>query len=361
MILTLKELRTLPKVELHRHIEGSMRVETLRELAAKKNLDRYPYRDPNTFRNVVSMSRNDTPDFLRFLSKFINVWYSSLDDVERIGYESVVDVYNEGVIYYELRFSPEHYAVENDYAREKVVARLIRGAQRAMKELKGIEVRFIFTLNRMKQKPKDMEYLIDIAKEFHTEGVAGLDLAGDEINYPARDFTNVFKKVKEAGLFGITIHAGEVVPPSSIWDSITYLYADRIGHGVTSIQDEKLIDYLIEHDITLEQCFNSNLQTAAIADIQKHPFPELYKKGVNVTICTDDPTVQQTDLNDDYYIANKIFEFSFDDFKKVNLTALDAAYLPEEKKGFLKKRYVHLFEKAQKAIEAKAMNATHAE
>jgi adenosine deaminase len=257
-----------------------------------------------------------------------------------------------------MRFSPEHYAFINGFPREKVIERIVRGVRRAEKKHKGIEVNFLLTLNRMKQKPKEMLYLIDMAKDFHKDGMAGIDLAGDEINFPAKDFKSVFKRAKDSGLFGMTIHAGEAVGPESMWDAINHLYADRIGHGVAAIQDEKLIDYLRDKKIALEQCFTSNIQTGAVSSLKKHPFPKLYEKGVYVTICTDDPTVQQASLNDDYYIASKQFKFGLDDFKAVNLHAIESAFMSDEKKAKLKKRYLKAFDEAALEIEEGRNNAT---
>lgn len=344
-MVRLSDIKHLPKIELHRHIEGAMRPETLREFAAKKQIDNYPYQNASEFKKVVTFEKNHAPDFLYFLSKFINVWYSSLDDVERVAYECVEDVYNEGVLYYELRCSPEHYAIENNYPRDKVLSRILSGIHRFERGHKDIKVKLLLTFNRMKQSAKEMLSLLDMLKDFKNEGVVGVDLAGDEINYPAKDFAKVFEEAKKSG-FKVTIHAGEAVGPFSIWDSINYLLADRIGHGVASIQDEKLIEYLIENKIALEQCFTSNILTGAVKDIKTHPFPKLYEAGVPVTICTDDPTIQQSTLNDDYYIASKEFKFSFEDYKKVNLNAIDLSFLDDKDKDALRKRYIKKFDAA---------------
>lgn len=348
-----KTLMLLPKIELHRHLEGAMRPETLREFAAKKKLSQYPYTSPKKFKSVVTITKGDKPDFLYFLSKFINVWYSSLKDVERVAFEAVEDAAKDNVLYFEMRFSPEHYAFVNNFKRDAVVNAVIAGARRAEKKYKHITVKYLMTLNRQKQTVREMEYLFDMAKTFHFDGMAGIDLAGDELNYPAKQFKGIFRKIKDAGLFGITIHAGEVVGPFSMWDAIKYLNADRIGHGVAAIKDKKLMQYLTEHDITLEQCPTSNLQTGAASSIASHPFPHFYKANVPVALATDDPSIEDITLSDDYEIAANHFSFGLEEFKQVNLNAIKAAFLSFTEKEKLKERYLAAFA----AVEKKAARA----
>ncbi|MBI4979292.1 MAG: adenosine deaminase [Spirochaetes bacterium] len=348
-----KHTQQMPKIELHRHLEGAMRTETLRRFAAKKKLTAYHYQNPAQFRKHVEIGKNDKKDLLFFLSKFINVWYSSLEDVAQVAYESVEDAAKDNVLYYEMRFNPEHYAFVNNFKRDVVARTVIESARKAQKKYKNIDVKFLFTLNRGKQTIRDMEYMFDIAKSFNIDGLIGIDLAGDETNFPAKQFKQFFKKVKDAGLFGITIHAGECVGPFSVWDAIHYLHADRIGHGVAVSKDKKLFDYVVEHDITLEQCLTSNLQTGAVADIETHPFPKFYHGGVNATLNTDDPSIERITLSDDYAIAAKTFKFSIEDFKQINLNAIKASFLGFTDKEKLKERYLSAFAQFEKSIAKK--------
>jgi len=167
-----------------------------------------------------------------------------------------------------------------------------------------------------------------------------IDLAGDETNFPPELFVRLFSTVKSDGLFGSTIHAGEVSPSRQIWESIELLGADRIGHGVSAIHDPELQKLLADRGITLEQCITSNYQTGAWADESTHPLGRLFRQGVPVTINSDDPFIQSTDLSEDYHKAARYFAFDMDDFVKLNLGALEAAFLPGSEREQLKGRYL---------------------
>lgn len=337
-MLSKKKLIEFPKIELHRHIEGAMRVDTLREFATKKNIREYPYKNKKSFKEAVTMGYHE-PDFLYFLSKFINIWYSSLKDIERVAYEYTEDAAKENIIYIELRINPDHYAAVNNFNRSDVIDAVIKGVNKAKKLYKDIEIKYLFTLNRGKHTKKDMKDLISIALERHGDGICGIDLAGDEIHYPAKDYSDIFKKIKNTDKLGITVHAGETTDPKSIWDAINYLYATRIGHGVKSIFDDKLIKYEIENEITLELCPTSNIKTGAVNSIKNHPFKKMYDIGIMTTLNSDDPTIQSSSLTDDYFILHKYFNFNIEDFKKLNIIAIKKSFQTDDKKSKLIKKY----------------------
>lgn len=327
-----KAYADFPKIELHRHIEGSMRVDTLREMASKKNLTEYCYDDIKKFKDIVTFG-DHKPDFSYFLSKFINIWYSSLEDIERIAFECVEDAYKDKVIYMEIRVNLDHYAAVNNFNQNDVFESINHGVKRAEKKYNNnIKVKYIFTLNRGKHSIGQMEKLVTIAKERQSDGVCGIDLAGDEVNYPAKDFAKLFENIKNTTSLGISIHAGETTNSASVWDAINYLHADRIGHGVKSIEDEKLIKYEIDNKIALELCPISNLKTGAVKDIESHPFQKLYEKGVIVTLNSDDPTIQSSVLTDDYVLLNKIFGFSENDFIAFNTNSIKSSFSNDEEK-----------------------------
>ena len=152
--------------------------------------------------------------------------------------------------------------------------------------------------------------------------------------------TKFFRTVKEDGVYGTTIHAGEVSPAEQVWESIDRLHAGRIGHGTSTIDDEALQKRLIDEGIVLEQCITSNYQTGSWVDEQNHPLGRLYRSGVPVTINSDDPTIQDTDLTDDYIKACSYFDLSFDDLEKLNLIAIEGAFLPDREKSELRKKYL---------------------
>lgn len=331
----------MPKVELHRHLEGAFHLETLFSLSKRNGVD-VP-RDFAGFKRAVQFPKDAEPDFLKFLSLFRNDWYSSMDDVAEITYQSVLHFREENLYYTELRFSPEHFALHNNFDRNEVTRTVIDAANSAAEEI-GLEIRYLITFNRMKQSQEGMGVLYDQIRELRIPAIVGIDLAGDEKNYPPQLFVDFFNRVKRDGQYGITIHAGEVTEPAQIWAAIDDLHAMRIGHGTSSIQDKRLQKALIERNIALEQCLTSNHQTGSWIDVATHPMGELFRRGVPVTICSDDPFIQDADLTDDYALAHKNFGFTTDDFRLANLTALRCAFLPAAERVALIRGYEERFE-----------------
>lgn len=330
-------MRSFPKIELHRHLEGTFALKTLHEIAMKNKLPLS--RNFNEFKSQVQFPRDEGPDFLKFLSKFRTDWYRSVEDVERVVFDSVSELTNDGIFYIELRFSPEHFALQNDFDRIMIMKLIIDTANRAARE-SAVNIKYLLTFNRNKQDQDEMIALYKRIREIRHPDVVGVDLAGDETNFPPELFTRFFDLVKQDGLYRATIHAGEVSPPQQIWDAIQLLHADRIGHGTSSISDPKLQSYLREHKIALEQCITSNYQTGSWADEEHHPLGELYRNNVPVTINSDDPFIQDTDLTDDYVKAAKYFRLSIDDLVKLNMIALETSFLSDEEKMRLGQEYV---------------------
>jgi adenosine deaminase len=319
-------LKHLPKVELHRHLEGTFPVDKLHELSVKNNLDRP--RDFEAFKREVQFPKDSSPDFLTFLTKFRNDWYRSLEDVYFIAYHSVKELTSDGLLYCELRFSPEHFALENDFDRGEITRLIVEAGNKAAAET-GLHIRYLLTFNRSKQSSAEMVALYDRLKTLELPEIVGIDLAGDEINYPPELFRDFFDRVVSDGLYRSTIHAGEVTESQHIWEAIRHLHADRIGHGTSAIDDPALQDYLTQQRIALELCITSNYQTGSWADERNHPIGTLFRRGVPVTLNSDDPFIQNTDLTDDYIKAIRYFDFSLEDLVRLNLNALEAAFLPE--------------------------------
>jgi adenosine deaminase len=324
-LLDKKVMLAFPKVELHRHLEGTFPVGRLFELSLKNNLDRP--RDFEAFRREVQFPKDSGPDFLAFLARFRNDWYRSHDDVYFITYHSVRDLVDDGLFYCELRFSPEHFSLENDFDRAEITKLIVAAGCRAAEET-GLHLRYLLTFNRSKQSAREMIALYDRLKELGLPEIVGIDLAGDEVNYPPEQFREFFRRVSEDGLYQATIHAGEVSPSAQIWEAIRSLDAARIGHGTSAVDDPPLQEMLKEKGIALEMCITSNFQTGSWADERNHPIGQLYRHGVPVTLNSDDPFIQSTDLTDDYIKAVRYFDFSLQDLVNLNLTALRSSFLP---------------------------------
>ncbi len=333
-------MKTFPKIELHRHLEGTFALTTMHKMAMKNKLP-LP-RDFAAFKQEVQFPRNSEPDFLLFLSKFRTDWYKTLDDVYQVVYDAIRELVVDGIFYIEMRFSPEHYALQNGFDRKEITKIVIGAGNKAAAEI-GVYIKYLITFNRNKQNAEQMTSLYKELQKLDVPDVVGVDLAGDELNFPPELFTSFFDVIKSDGVYRSTIHAGEVTPASQIWDAIKLLHAARIGHGTSAINDVKLQAYLRENSIALEQCITSNHQTGSWIDEQRHPMGELYRNRVPVTINSDDPFIQNTDLTDDYIKAVKYFGFGVDDLLKMNMTALETSFLPETQKMKLAQEYMARF------------------
>lgn len=329
-------MKHFPKIELHRHLEGTFAPATLHRIAMKNGL---PYSSVlNEFKKDIQFPKDSEPDFLKFLSKFKNDWYRSHQDVYDIVHDSVLDFKNDGLFYIELRFSPEHFALQNDFDRLEITRLVIEAANKAAKTT-GVRIKYLITFNRGKQNQYEMLELYEAIKKLNLPEIVGMDLAGDETGFPPENFTGFFEAVHKDGM-AATIHAGEVSPSSQIWDSINLLKASRIGHGTSTIDDPKLQETLKRKGIVLEQCITSNYQTGSWVDQNNHPLGRLYKLGVPVSINSDDPTIQDTDLTDDYIKAVSFFDLSFDDLVALNLIAVAGTFLSTDEKSQLEKDYL---------------------
>lgn len=329
-------MQHFPKIELHRHLEGTFSVPTLYKIAQKNNIGLSS--DYAEFQAQVQFPRDSKPDFQNFLSKFRNDWYRSHQDVEDIVYHSVREMADDGIFYIELRFSPEHFSAHNDFNREEITRLVIASANKAAADA-GFMIRYLLTFNRSKQNQHEMIKLYDTMREMNIPEIIGIDLAGDETKNPPEQFDEFFAHVKKDNKYKITIHAGEVSPAQQIWYAIEHLHADRIGHGVSAIHDPELQQRLIDLDVSLEQCITSNYQTGSWADLTNHPLGALYRAGVPVTINSDDPHIQDTDLTDDYIKAVDFFDLDVDDLVKLNHTAIRTSFLSESAKQELMQDY----------------------
>lgn len=329
-------MKEFPKIELHRHLEGTFALPTLHRIAKKNGLG---YSDDMTeFKKAVQFPRDSEPDFLTFLSKFKNDWYRSHQDVWDVVHDSVLGFKDDGLFYIELRFSPEHFAFYNDFDRMEITRLVIDAANKAAGEI-GVRIRYLITFNRGKQDQYQMIDLYRAIRDLEIPEIVGLDLAGDETQYPPESFSEFFKTIKDEGIYRATIHAGEVTPSDQIWAAINLLHASRIGHGTSSIDDPKLQELLKNDGIVLEQCITSNYQTGSWADEPNHPLGRLYRNGIPVTINSDDPTIQDTDLTDDYIKACDYFDLSIDDLIRLNEVAIDGTFLAPPEQEELRSAY----------------------
>jgi len=340
-------LSKLPKIEVHRHLEGTYPIESLFRMAQKNELD-VPA-DLESFKKAFQFPKNHEPDFLLFLSKFKKFWYKSIEDVAGIAYDSVKSFKEDGLHYIELRFNPLHFTELTGLNPKNVTKSIIDSSNAAASEI-GLEIRYLLTFNRSVQTASEMLKTYKNLLEIDLTGVVGIDLAGDEINYPPEMFPEFFDVVKKDGYFKIDIHAGEVTDSQNMWVSIDQLHTDRIGHGVAAVNDKKLQAFLKKNNIFLAQCITSNYQTGAWKDEKTHPIKPLTEAGVPITLASDDPTIQDSLLIDDYEKAIDYFDWDINSLIESNIKSVDACFLTEPEKSDLLNSYTDAVEKFKLAF-----------
>jgi adenosine deaminase len=329
-------LRVMPKIDLHRHMEGSLRLETLTEVAREHGVD-LPTYDIEELRPYVQVT-DDLPDFYNFLGKMelLRRFYSANEAVERVAYEAIVDASRDGIQYLELRVSPAGKQISPEAVMECVV----KARQRAMREY-PIQVNLLVTVVREFGLAVAGEVL-ELALAYQDRGVVGLDLAGHERTHPAAPFAGHFQRARQAGLH-LTVHAGEIGGADNVRQAVELLEAERIGHGVRAIEDHRVVRVLRERHIALEVCPTSNLQTGVIRAFTQHPLRDLFHLAVPVTINTDDPSVSDTTLTDEYLVAIETMGFTLPEIQQTILTAARVAFLPADEKQALLDRFEGYF------------------
>ncbi|QTH63818.1 adenosine deaminase [Psychrosphaera ytuae] len=323
--------KQLPLVDLHRHLDGNIAPKSVWELAQKHNIE-LPGNSLEEFTPHAQI-QGQTSDLLAFLEKLdygVSV-LADFDAVYRVAYENVADAKAQQLDYTELRFSPHYMAMAFNLDMTELV-NVVADAVAAGSRDFGVKTNLIGILSRTFGTETCMKELDAILA--HKDKVIALDLAGDELNFPATQFVDHFKKARDAGL-QITVHAGEAAGPESIWDAINLLGATRIGHGVAAIKDMKLMDYLVENTISIESCPTSNYQTATISDIRQHPLRTFFDHGVNVFLNTDDPAVSNIDILNEYKVAQEILGFNSEELSQIQRNGVKAAFLSDTEKQAL--------------------------
>jgi adenosine deaminase len=319
---------SLPKVELHRHLEGSLRFETVRELARAHGMDLPATQE---LRGMVQIQEDEPLNFQNFLSKFstLRLFYRSPEIIGRITREAIADAASDNVRYLELRFTPAALSKAQGFPLAQVMDWVIEGARQAEIEF-GVITRLIASVNRHEGLPlaAQVSYL---AAERQGGGIVGLDLAGDEMGYPAGPFAKIFRSAQQKGLH-ITVHAGEWSTGENITQAIEELGAERIGHGARVLESSRAIDLALERGTAFESCVTSNYQSGVVADVSAHPLPLMLSEGLNVTINTDDPSISQIDLSNEYRLVCEEFGLTLFELRQRVLSAARAAFLSDEER-----------------------------
>lgn len=312
------------RLELHLHLDGSLRPETVWDLAVKQGI-RLPVNSPEEVR-----FRMRVPEDCKTLDEYLERFALPLlvlqeeDAIERVAFELVEDLAKAGLDYAEIRFAPQ-LSVKQGLSQNAVTEAAIRGVARGMEAYPGIRAGLILCCMRGDTNEELNLQTVDTVKKYLGDIVCAVDIAGAEGQFPTELFKKVFDRANEYQL-PMTIHAGEVGGPDSIRTALSY-GTKRIGHGVAAIKDETLIKELIEKNITLEVCVTSNYHTKIAKTLAAHPIRRLFDAGVKVTVNSDNMTASDTHLQKELEILRSVFKFTDKEIERLQENAWDARFL----------------------------------
>ena len=334
MKITHALLKRLPKVELHCHLDGSLRVPTILDLAKKDKVTLATSSSEELSKLlVIGKTRGSLEDYIKRFDITLSVMQTP-QALSRTAYELIEDVAKENVRYIEIRYSPILHTGKGMTMGESVEA-VRNGLKRGQKDF-GVKSGIIVCGIRNISAAASLK-LADLTVRYKNKGVVGFDLAGSEENFPAKDHQEAFYMILNNNI-NATIHAGEAYGPSSIHQAIHHCGAHRIGHGTRLKENKDLMNYVNDHRITLEICLTSNWQTRSIRSLKYHPLKYYYDQGIRVTINTDNRLMSGTTLTKEFLLAHKLFGFKLHDFREMIIMAMKSAFIPyAERKQLIRK------------------------
>ena len=301
---------TLPLTDIHRHLDGNIRPQTILELGRQYNIS-LPAQSLETLIPHVQVIANE-PDLVSFLTKLdwgVKV-LASLDACRRVAFENIEDAARNGLHYVELRFSPGYMAMAHQLPVAGVVEAVIDGVREGCRTF-GVQAKLIGIMSRTFGEAACQQELEAFLA--HRDQITALDLAGDELGFPGSLFLSHFNRARELG-------------------------AERIGHGVKAIEDRALMDFLAEQQIGIESCLTSNIQTSTVADLAAHPLKTFLEHGIRASINTDDPGVQGVDIIHEYTVAAPAAGLSREQIRQAQINGLEMAFLSAEEKRALREK-----------------------
>ncbi len=328
-------VKEVPKVLLHDHLDGGLRPSTVIELANEIKYKKLPTTDPGELGDWFHRGANKG-SLVEFLQGFEHTCavMQTKESLERVAYEMMEDMKNDGVCYVETRFAPVFHLSKGLYF-DDVVKAVLNGLEKGKKDF---GVGFGLILCGMRNMTNTLE-IAELAVNYRNMGVVGFDLAGEEGGYPPKKHLEAFQFIQRAN-FNITIHAGEAFGKESIWQALQWCGGHRIGHA-TRLKDDIVLDengkvvkfgelaqYILDKRIPLEICLLSNLHTGAIDKLENHPFGYLYKEKFRVTINTDDRLMSDTTLTKEFLTAIKYFNLNLEDIEKITINSMKSAFIP---------------------------------
>jgi len=324
-------IRDLPKVELHLHLEGAIPLYTLLQLIEKYS--------GKGFITLQELEQNFIyTDFIHFL----DIWYwknsfiREYEDYQFIAEQVAFSLAEQNIRYAEIYFTPSDFS-KNDSQPQEIAIAIRRGLD---KYSDSITTKLIPDLVR-DNNPKTQ--LLEQLYEVKDQGLIGIGLGGDEASSPPKLFTEVYQKAKKMG-FNTTCHAGEAAGPDYIWQAIRDLKADRIGHGTSAYKDPDLVQYLIDNQIPVEMCPISNVRTASVTSLKEHPIYHFYKKGMLVSVNTDDPKMFNTTIENEYLSLIETFNLDLSDIYNLAQNSIKSAWCSKPLKNTLSKELSFYFD-----------------
>lgn len=325
--------RDIPLIDLHRHLDGNVRLTTILDVARTYGI-RLPANTVEGLRPYAQI-QGVAASVMDFIVRFDLLKLICVDEdvVARIAEENVEDAANEGIDYIELRCSPAFMGERYGLDPTRVLAAVCRGVRAGMARY-PVQAQIIGIMSRHMGEESCWREL-EAAIALMSEGVVGIDLAGDEANFPGTRFVKHFARARAAGL-RITVHAGEAAGAWSVRQAIEELGAERIGHGVRAIEDPAVLQLIAERKIALEVCPTSNVQTQTVSSYESHPLPQLLRRGLLVTLNTDDPGISAIDLPCEYRIARDRLGLTAEELRTLQAHALSAAFIDEATRAALR-------------------------
>ena len=326
--LTKEFVKSLPKAELHCHLDGSMRPETILDIADKEKV-KLPTHDLKELKSIleVGIDCKSLEDYLRPFDITAQVLQTQ-EALTRATYELAEDAAEENIRYTEIRFAPLWH-IQKGLTLNQAVEAVLHGKQKAEASL-NIKVGIIICGIRH-TSPEDTLKTAEVVVAYKNRGVVGFDLAGAEKNFPAKEHKKAFYLIINNNI-NTTVHAGEAYGTESIEQALHYVSANRLGHATTLRQDGDLLNYVNDHRVPLELCITSNVQTKAVDKIENHPAKFYFDLGLRVTLNTDNRLISNVTLTDEYMLAINKLNFTADDLKYLIINSFKSSFLPFNEK-----------------------------
>ena len=328
------DLRALPKVLLHEHLDGGLRPTTVIDLALDVGYAGLPTHDSDELGAWFhsGANRGSLPLYLEGFKHTCAVMQTR-HALDRVAFEFIEDMHRDGVVYAEARFAPCFHR-ERGLTDEAIVGAVLDGLRRGQEKY---GVKWGLIICAMRDRTDSLE-AAELAVNFRHHGVVGFDLAGEEAGHPPKKHVEAFQAIQEANFYS-TLHAGEAFGVASIWQALQICGAHRLGHATRLTDDMTVVDgkivklgtlaqYILDRRIPLEMCLSSNLHTGSVKSLAEHPFKMYFERGFRVTLNTDDRLMSDTSMTKEFQTAADAFGLGLEDFEKITLNAIKSAFIP---------------------------------